>query len=185
MSSKSDWEQICDDVQERLLKSAPMTVKSAKVLRSEIFQCLTQASANGLLKTKLYEIHKLLKITKPTKGIIEITGGERNFQRLKEIPHFERFDGCWFDFAITVSENYKPAEIIAFNFEIRFLDDNPIKFLRFDLNLPGHDNHERGIRFHLHPGSDDLMVHGPPMSPLEIMHLFLYDLKIPERPRNS
>ncbi|MEA5514097.1 hypothetical protein [Nodularia sp. UHCC 0506] len=162
-----------------------MTVKSAKVLRGEIFQCLTKASANGLLKTKLHEIHKLLKITKPTKGIIEITGGERNFKRLKEIPHFERMDGCWFDFAILVNQNYKPAEIIGFDFEIRFLDDNPIKFLRFDLNPPGHDNQERGIRFHLHPGSDDLMVHSPPMSPLEIIHLFLYDLKISERPRNS
>jgi hypothetical protein len=185
LSSKSDWEQICDQVQERLLKSAPMTVKSAKVLRSEIFQCLNIASSYGLLKTKLHEIHKLLKITKPTKGIVEITGGERNFKRLKEIPHLERVDGCWFDFAILVNENYNPAEIIAFDFEIRFLENNSIKFLRFDLNLPGHDNQERGIRFHIHPGSDDLMLHSPPMSPLEILHLFLYDLKMPEHPRNS
>ncbi|MFN7203781.1 MAG: hypothetical protein ACK5VD_16545, partial [Aphanizomenon sp.] len=27
------------------------------------------------------------------------------------------FDGCWFDFAILVDENIKPAEIIAFDFE--------------------------------------------------------------------
>ncbi|WP_199333960.1 MULTISPECIES: hypothetical protein [Nostocaceae] len=167
------------------MKNAPMTVKSAKVLRSEIFQCLTKAYNNGLLKTKLHEIQKLLKITPSTQGIIEITGGERNFKRIKEIPHFEKTDGSWFDFAITVSENYKPAEIIAFDFEIRFVENKPIKFLRFDLNLPGHDNQERGIRFHLHPSSDDLMVPSPPMSPLEILNLFLYGLKIPERPRNS
>ncbi|WP_199327964.1 hypothetical protein [Cylindrospermum sp. FACHB-282] len=75
MSSKSNWEQICDDVQERLIKTTLLTVKSAKVLRSEILQCLTTASNDGLLNARLDEIYKLLKITKPTKGIIEITGG--------------------------------------------------------------------------------------------------------------
>jgi hypothetical protein len=185
LSSKSDWEQICEDVQARLLEKTPLTVKSANFLRSEIFQCLTTASNNGLLNTKLNEIYKLLKITKPTKGIIEITGGQRNFKRLKEIPHFERFDSCWFDFAILVNENIKPAEIIAFDFEIRFLEYNPTKFLRFDLNLPEHNNDDQGKRFHLHPGNDDLMIHASPMSPLEILHLFLYDLQIPERPRGS
>lgn len=185
LSSKSDWEQICEDVQERLLEKTDLTVKSANFLRSEIFQCLTTASNDGLLNTKLNVIYKLLKITKPTKGIIEITGGQRNFTRLKEIPHFERFDGCWFDFAILVDENIKPAKIIGFNFEIRFLEDNPTKFLRFDLNLPEHNNEDKGKRFHLHPGNDDLMVHASPMSPLEILHLFLYDLKMPERPRGS
>jgi hypothetical protein len=183
LNIKSDWKQICDQVQERLLKAAPITVPTAKVLRTELFKCLNTACNEGRLKTKLNEIHKLLKITSPSKGIIEITGGERNFKRRKEIPHFERCDGCWFDFAILVNEEYKPAEIIGFNFEIRFLDDNPIKFLRFDLNLPGHDNQDRGIRFHMHPGSDDLMIHSPPMSPLEILHLFLYDLDIPQNPR--
>jgi hypothetical protein len=185
LNSKSDWEKISDQVQERLLKAAPMTVANAKILRTEIFKCLNTAYNEGRLKTKLHEIHKLLKITPPSKGIIAITGGEKNFDRCKDIPHFERCDGCWFDFAISVNENYKPAEIISFDFEIRFLDDNPIRFLRFDLNPPGHDNQERGIRFHMHPGSDDLMIHSPPMSPLEILHLFLYDLNIPERPRGS
>jgi hypothetical protein len=185
LSSKSKWEQTCDDVQERLLKATPLTVKSAKVLRAEIFQCLTTASNDGLLNTRLDEIYKLLKITKPTQGKIEITGGERNFKRREEIPHFERFDGCCFDFAILVNENYKPAEIIGFDFEIRFLDNNPIKFLRFDLNLPEHNNQDKGKRFHLHPGSDDFIVHSSPMSPLEILHLFLYDLNIPKHPRAS
>lgn len=117
-------------------------------------------------------------------GIIEITGGQRNFNRIKEIPHFERCDGCWFDFAILVDKNIKPAEIIAFDFEIRFLKNNPTKFLRFDLNRSEHNNDDKGKRFHIHPGNDDLMIHASPMSPLEILHLFLYDLKIPERPRS-
>jgi hypothetical protein len=184
LNSNSNWEKICDQVQERLLKNAPLTVDSAKVLRSEILKCLTTASDNGRLRTKLHQIHGLLKITPPSKGIIEITGGQRNFHRIRELPHFERCDGCWFDFAISVDENYKPAQIIAFNFEIRFLYDKPIKFLRFDLNSPDHNNQQKGMRFHLHPGSDDLMIHSAPMSLLEILHLFLYGLDIPENPRN-
>jgi hypothetical protein len=186
LSSKDDWEQICEDVQARLLEKTPLTVKSANFLRSEILRCLTKACDDKLLNKEYYsKIHELLKKTPKSKGLIEITGGQRNFKRLKKIPHFERFDGCWFDFAILVNENIKPAEIIAFDFEIRFLEDNPTKFLRFDLNLPEHNNDDNGKRFHLHPGNDDLMIHASPMSPLEILHLFLYDLKMPERPRSS
>jgi hypothetical protein len=186
LSSKSNWEQICENVQARLLEKTPLTVKSANFLRSEILRCLTKACDDKLLNKEYYsKIHELLKKTPKSKGLIEITGGQRNFKRLKEIPHFERFDGCWFDFAILVDENIKPAEIIAFDFEIRFLEDNPTKFLRFDLNLPEHNNDNQRKRFHLHPGNDDLMIHASPMSPLEILHLFLYDLKMPERPRSS
>ncbi|BCL34277.1 hypothetical protein [Nostoc sp. MS1] len=172
-------------MQERLSNTAPFQVKSAKALRTEIFKCLNTAQDEGRLRTELYQIHKLLKITPPSKGIIEITGGERNFHRDKTIPHFEIIDGCWFDFAILVDENYKPAEIIGFTCEIRFLDEKPIQFLRFDLNLPEHNNEGREMRFHLHPGSDDFMVPSPPMSPLEIIHLFLYGLDTPQRPRSS
>ncbi len=68
---------------------------------------------------------------------------------------------------------------------MRFLEDNPIKFLRFDLNLPNHNNQDKGKRFHIHPGTDDFMIHSPPMSPLEILHLFLYDLYLSQRPRSS
>ena len=76
-------------------------------------------------------------------------------------------------------------KLLLLTIEIRFLEDNPTKFLRFDLNLPEHNNDNQGKRFHLHPGNDDLMIHASPMSPLEILHLFLYDLKMPERPRGS
>ncbi|HLO85811.1 MAG TPA: hypothetical protein VK203_12505 [Nostocaceae cyanobacterium] len=185
MYSKNGWEQTCDLVQQRLLNAAPLKVKSAKVLWGELLKSLISACDDKLLKTPTHEIRSLLRKTSKEKGIIEITGGQRNFKRLKEIPHFERVDGCWFDFAILVNENDKPAEIIGFDFEIRFLDNSAVKFLRFDLNLPEHNNQDRGKRFHLHPGSDDLMIHSPPMSPLEILHLFLYDLNIPEKSRAS
>lgn len=185
MDGKSSWESFCEQIEQRTLESAPLTVKSTKFLRAEILKCLTSAYNEGFLNTKIHEIHNLLKMTSQSQKIIEITGGELNFKRRKELAHFERFDGAWFDFGVLVDETNKPAIIIGFHFEIRFLKNNPIKFLRFDLNLPDHNNQDKGKRFHIHPGTDDFMIHSPPMSPLEILHLFLYDLYLPQRPRSS
>jgi hypothetical protein len=41
------------------------------------------------------------------------------------------------------------------------------------------------MRFHIHPGCDDFMVNAPPMSPIEILNLFLYGFNIPEKQRSS
>jgi hypothetical protein len=76
-------------------------------------------------------------------------------------------------------------EAIGFNFEIRFPDQVPVRFLRFDLNLPEHNNEDRGVRSHIHPGNDDFMLNAPPMSPIEILHLFLYGLTIPAKQRSQ
>jgi hypothetical protein len=189
LSGKDDWLEHCEAIHYRTWEVVPNnTVSKVSVLKTQILKLLTQANDEGKLKTKLHEIHDLLKLEKSTQhgaDVFEILGGQRNFKRLLDIPHFERADGCWFDFAILIDQKPKPAEIIGFNFEIRFPEAVPVRFLRLDLNLQGHNNQDRGMRFHLHPGSDDLMVHSPPMSPLEILHLFLYGLPIPEKLRSK
>ncbi|WP_254565685.1 hypothetical protein [Oscillatoria sp. HE19RPO] len=189
MSGNSGWEKMGQEIQERLGQATPETdIKSAKIFKNQILKTLTKASDEQLLKTKPHEIYKLLKLEKSGqhgKGVSEIMGGQRNFKRIRDLPHFERADRCWFDFAILIDENPKQAQVLGFNFEFRFPDDFSVKFLRFDLNTPGHDNDKRGIRFHLHPGHDDLMIPSPPLCPLEILHLFLYGLPIPDRPRSS
>ncbi len=189
MSGKDTWLQYCEAIHCRTWEIVPKnSVNKASVLKTQILKLLTQANDERKLKTKPYEIHDLLKLEQSTQhgtDVSEILGGQRNFKRLRELPHFERADGCWFDFAIFIDQKPKPAEILGFNFEIRFPTNLPVQFLRFDLNLPGHNNQDRGMRFHLHPGSDDLMVHSPPMSPLEILHLFLYGLPIPEKLRSK
>ncbi|MGJ5675802.1 MAG: hypothetical protein ACR9NN_19655 [Nostochopsis sp.] len=152
MDGKSNWEGLCKQIQQRTLQSVPMTVDSAKVLRSQILKCLTEACDDGILKHKINEIYTLLKLeisNQHCKNIKNLSGGELNFKRRRDLPHFERFDGSWFDFGILLDETNKPAIIIGFHFEIRFLDDNPIKFLRFDLNLPEHNNQDKGKRFHI------------------------------------
>ncbi|MFS8069055.1 MAG: hypothetical protein ACMG6S_22070, partial [Byssovorax sp.] len=41
------------------------------------------------------------------------------------------------------------------------------------LNLPGHGNEKRDLRCHLHPGSDDLLVPAPLLTPSELLTLFI------------
>ena len=190
LSDKNSWNEICAEIQARSLKSTPLEVENAKILRIKILKCLTLASNEKVLLNKLDEIHKLLKLRPSSEidkqGYSEIMGGDKNFKRRQDIPHFKLHNGCWFDFAITIDETSKPAQIIGFDFEIRFPkreEDVAISFLRIDLNLSEHNNEMRNLRFHLHPSNDDIMIHSPPMSPLEILHMFLYGIEIPDKSR--
>ncbi len=60
--------------------------------------------SHGLLKKQapiseeLYEKERLLEPQHPRRQVAAIVGGEKNFHRLRTIPHFERDDGAWFDF---------------------------------------------------------------------------------------
>ncbi len=188
MKGKNNWEKICKEIQERSLNQTLLEVESAEKLRKKIFKCLNDATNEKILNTNLSEIHQLLKISNGQKGHYEIFGGGKNFGRIQDIPHFKLHNGCWFDFAITVDETGKSSQIVAFDFEIRFPQkesETKVSFLRIDLNRPEHNNDERNIRFHLHPSNDDIMIHSPPMSPLEILHMFLYGMNIPDKPRTS
>jgi hypothetical protein len=188
LKGKNNWDKICEEIQERSLNQTLLEVESEEKLRKQIFKCLNDASNEKILSTNLSEIHQLLKIKNGKQRHYEIFGGGKNFGRIQDIPHFKLHNGCWFDFAITVDESCKVDQITAFNFEIRFPKregELAVPFLRIDLNQPEHNNDERNIRFHLHPSNDDIMIHSPPMSPLEILHMFLYGMNILDKPRAS
>ncbi|HET7504851.1 MAG TPA: hypothetical protein VFK02_27700, partial [Kofleriaceae bacterium] len=70
---------------------------------------------------------------------------------------------------------------LAYGFEVYFPSRDPIAFVRFDLNLRGHDNDESGLRSHLHPGNDDLQLPSPVLTPAEGLLLVLYGC----RPRRA
>jgi hypothetical protein len=108
-----------------------------------------------------------------------ILGGEKNPSRDHAIRHFQRSDDAWFDFSIVVRERSERLDLLAYDFELRFPPGLGVPFLRFDLNLPEHANEERDIRCHLHPGSDDLLVPAPLMTPAELLTLFLEGAQLP------
>jgi hypothetical protein len=98
-----------------------------------------------------------------------------------------RDDDAWFDFTITVRKRGQELELLAYDFEIRFPPGRGAPFLRFDLNLPGHRNADRELRMHMHPGSDDILVPAPLMSPKEVLAIFIDELRRPtnrDQPRD-
>lgn len=122
---------------------------------------------------------------------VGIYGGEKDFKRTGNRPHFVRHDGAWFTFTLTVrAHRGQPLELIAYDFELCYPHDllssiHGPRFIRFDLNPPWHDNDPRALRCHMHPGHDDLLAPAPLMSPLELLDLLVTGLRLPEEPRRA
>ena len=117
---------------------------------------------------------------------------EAYFKRTGDKPCLRRADGAWFVFSITVrSLTSKQIELFAYDFELCFpardqAEAGLPRFVRFDSNGPAHDNKDKGLRCHVHPGHDDLSAPAPLMSPVELLDLFLTgELMVPERPRRA
>ena len=172
--------------------------RQARDLRTELIKILVKAHRARRIKTSPEEIQrritlmdeqviaqqlgavfKDLKSKDLSEGAFCIVGGVKNQKRSKNLPHFERDDGAWFDFSITVRETAQRLELLAYDFEIRFQAGMGSPFLRFDLNLPDHRNQDRDLRCHQHPGVDDLLVPAPLMTPSEMLHLFVEVLRLP------
>lgn len=165
----------------------------AKELLRDLRKRLVRASETGMRHTSLNEIFQrvqLLDEPPPTvanelraRGLLEnaycIVGGDKNQKRDRGVSHLVREDDAWFDFTITVREHARELELLAYNFEIRFPSAMGSPFLRFDLNLPEHRNEDRELRSHMHPGSDEVQVPAPLMSPTEIIALFVDGLRRP------
>ena len=178
---------------ERKLELPASAKDLCRALRSSL---LRASNSRGIQETPA-DIYKRLKLLpEPPPQILEqlrarslherafcILGGEKNQDRDHERPHFKRSDGAWFDFSIVVRERNKELELLAYDFEIRLPAGRGAPFLRFDLNLPEHANDERDLRCHLHPGSDDILVPAPMMTPSELLALFLEGLQFPEARR--
>jgi hypothetical protein len=180
LDKNTSWEEYSQIIHARALGKSDLkldlTVKSGKELRKKISTCLNTAHDSRILREDFSSISKLLKVDEDKQRYLIMggleKGGVKNTDRTKEIPHFSRHDGFWFDFSIMVDQTLKPAEVIGFNFELRFPESlieakQAPQFIRFDFNPPGHSN---DIRLHMHPGTEDFMIPSPPMTPLEILH---------------
>jgi hypothetical protein len=154
-------------------------------LRGQIIRVLRKASDTGrLTDSPKHILDQVVLIRSPCGTMAVITGGEKNFDRDPRLAHFTRADGAWFDFALTVRHPRGEQPVLfGYNFEIRFPADVAPAFYRTDLNLPGHSNEAETLRCHAHPGNDDLSVPAPVMTPIEILEYFIYELRVPDKPR--
>jgi hypothetical protein len=163
----------------------------ARDLERELRGVLRKASDLRVLRTTPQDILKLVRtLSEPPSNVANqlrdrgllrnaycIVGGDKNQDRDRGLRHFTRDDDAWFDFTITVREQDRQLTLLAYDFEIRFLPGGGAPFLRFDLNLPEHRNEDRELRSHMHPGSDDIILPWPRMSPTEALTMLVHDLR--------
>jgi hypothetical protein len=182
----ADLEQLHVHLTERSLNLPKSPHDPGRALEKEIRGALLKAVHDGLLTTALNRVLALLerfaaadlpkalaKTVEVDKHIFAITGGKKNQGRSRNVDHFERNDGAWFDFSIVGRDTDAGIELLAYDFELRLPPGEGVPFLRFDLNPPKHRNDDRELRSHVHCGSDDWLIPAPLMTPAEVLTLFL------------
>ncbi len=148
----------------------------------------------GLTREPPNQVRKYLKIIRSPNNAVQgatysiAVGDVANFRRDPSQPHFSRKpDGWWFDFQLSVQEDRDGLLILAYGFELRPPPNanGPFSFVRFDLNGPEHANDGRGLRSHLHLGTDDdgFSVPAPIMSPIELLDLCVHGIGASRRSR--
>lgn len=176
-------------LQARSMVERPVVENNPKQLFQAFQRHLTRAFNSGRLKDPLTHILKHLRLDMYTEGftIYGARLGQANFSRTRDQPHFTRSDGVWFDFLIAGRPCIAGVEIVAYSCELRFPEAIAAfpRFVRFDLNPPGHANEAPGLRCHVHPGHDDLQAASPLMRPLDLVDLCIYGLTWPAKLRVS
>ena len=142
--------------------------------------------------------HKKAKVELPKRGLQELIvvwgGVEINRDRDPSKEHFRRRDDAWFDFHIhlrhydgELAAQRGLLELVGYGYELRFPVEAgcDVRWMRFDLNHPGHENDERNIRAHFHPGDEDLQAPSAVLQPDEALELLLSDLlSLPQKHRS-
>lgn len=136
-----------------------------------------QAFQEERLAVGLYEISQHVRMVKSQDALeVTVAGGRKNFQRCEELVDLRMLDGGWICFAATLRMSSEGLKIVAYNFERVFGSDAVPPWVRFDLNLPGHENEATGLRSHMHPGNDDVQLPAPIFAPHELLDTLLTTL---------
>jgi hypothetical protein len=162
--------------------------KDASSLYEQLHAILARARLADMILTPPYQLSKLVQLSPPdfdpkTKRTVHsLVGGPKDLDRLLDAAdpttRIVRDDGTVIHFSLTIADGSAGLELIAYNFEAyrplkqRHSEDNPqepFAFIRFDLAFRGRKNEERGMRSHLHPGTDDIQVPSAWLSPAEAL----------------
>ncbi len=179
-------ETMCS-LQKRLEQVHPILPSRAERLHDELRRVLLRANRAEVLQNPLYETTKLLKLVPAEKsrkvkelgGTHAILGGYKDTKRRAEPKEmFIRDDGARIHFSIIVKENPDKLELIAYDIELYHPSREPVWFVRFDMNQPGHTNEDLCLRSHIHPSHEDLLVPSPVLSPVEALSFLLYGFRL-------
>ncbi|MCC6877748.1 MAG: hypothetical protein IT378_25790 [Sandaracinaceae bacterium] len=135
---------------------------------------LNRACDDGVLAIGPHDISKHVRITesKLESDAFDLTGGRRNFDRKDALADLRMSDGGWIFFAVILRPVNEGLEVLAYNVERVFAKGSP-SWIRFDYNEPEHRNDQRGLRSHMHPANDDLILPAPIFDLEELLDLFL------------
>src|SRR5580692_11543776 len=115
------------ELQERVCSAVvPMPVLTLD-LYNDVCTLLASACEDDILKGGSQHVWRLVRLStndlrNGTEMVVNLgdKNQKRNQKRSKDLPHFERFDGAWFDFALTAFCDFKnPIVLQAYSFEIR------------------------------------------------------------------
>lgn len=170
------------DLQLRLEQNVPALPTTATDLHEELGRVLRRAIRDEVLVNGVYDVGQLLRLTTASRRgdphVFALTGGPKDFGRTdspQHASHFIRDDGAVIHFSLIVRERPETSlDLIAYGFEIYFPSQQPIAFVRFDLNDRKHSNDDLGLRAHLHPGNEDLQLPSPLLSPLDALNFLIY-----------
>ena len=153
-----------------------------KAIRAEVLQTPPDIVTRELLKLVSSDKNSTVKKLGGTHGIF---GAKKDFDRLTEPANpnekLVRHDGAVIHFTLTVKEDAGPLELIAYDFELYYPSKQPIWFIRFDMNQPQHKNEDLGLRSHVHPGHEDLLIPGVMLSPAEALSFLLFGFGLRRR----
>jgi|GEM_PF-3580835 len=147
-------------------------------LQREIRPRLLKAIHEERLDAGLHEISRSVRVTRSERvtDAFDLVGGRRNFDRDPALADLRTPDGGWITFSAVLRPNGDTLEILAYTFERVFRSDAQPRFVRFDYNVPDHDNDKRGLRSHVHPGNDDMQLPSPILAPHELIELLLGEM---------
>jgi hypothetical protein len=112
-------------------------------------------------------VYKDLK-SETSGGVVVITLGPL-FDKGPTDSHFFLKSTSRLSFGITLREANGRCSLIAYRFHLHLPEGSAPSFYRFELNRRPHDTPLFEPRFHLHPGSDDVRLPCPPLSPLDVL----------------
>jgi len=148
-------------------------------LVTEIRALLLEASDDGTLLTAPFEIIPLLRHRRDRRNpeTLTVWCGETFDQGQEGGQFLHLSNGGRLSFSLTAEYAGQVRRLISYRFHLRRAAGLSPAFLRFDLN-PEHGVHEPldEPRCHLHPGSDDIRIQCPILSPTEILHKLLYGI---------
>ncbi|MEM9461324.1 MAG: hypothetical protein AAGF11_44580 [Myxococcota bacterium] len=166
---------------ERIAKTAPLIdVRSPRdyldrVIRTQLLNAVNE----GMLAVGPHEISRHVRIDDQSKQVppdthaADLVGGRRNNKRREALADLRTPDGGWLSFSAVLRPKDGKVEVVAYNVERVYRRDDCPHWIRFDFSPPGHDNDQRGMRSHVHPGDDDLQLPAPIFAPHELIALLL------------